>query len=46
MIAVLTVSKFEEIQHICGVTEEKMNILSSNETVANVGDISIILAGF
>jgi len=43
---VLSVSKFEEIQNTCGVTEQKVNTVSSNETVTNVGDFSIIFSDF
>ena len=46
MIAVSSVSKFEEIQNTCGVTEQKINLVLSNGTVNNVGDFLIIFTGF
>jgi len=37
------VSKLKEIQNTCGVAEQTVNILSCNETVANVGEFNILL---
>jgi hypothetical protein len=46
VIAVVSASKFEEILNTCGATEQKTHIVTSNETVANFGDFSIIFSGF
>lgn len=38
LIAILSVSKFEEIKNACDVTERQINTVLSSDTVANVGD--------